>query len=76
MLVRRRELGAHDQRLDPAGEEEDRRRAEIQQPDPLVVDGRQPAEHAGPRQPDALESFELGARPRRCGDRHQWRWSR
>ena len=41
-LVRRRELRADQEREDAAEREEDERRADVEDPDPLVVDGRQP----------------------------------
>ena len=41
-LVRRRELRADQQREAAAEREEDERRPEVEDPDPLVVDGRQP----------------------------------
>jgi hypothetical protein len=41
-LVRMRELGAHQHREDPARAEEDQARDEVEDPDPLVVDGRDP----------------------------------
>ena len=45
-LVRRRELRAHEQREDAAGDEEDERRRDVEDPDPLVVDGDEPARDA------------------------------
>ena len=43
VLVRRRELRTHEQRHDPAGHEEEQRRGDVEDPDPLVVGRRQPA---------------------------------
>src|SRR5438874_9452799 len=49
VLVRPRELRAHQQGDDPAGHEEDQAREDVEDPDPLVVDGRQPARVAAAR---------------------------
>ncbi len=43
VLVRLRELGAHQEGKHAAGAEEDEARDEVEDPDPLVVDGRDPA---------------------------------
>jgi hypothetical protein len=51
-----RELRAHEERLDAAGAEEGERREEVEEPDPLVVDGREPADEAGPLLPDPVEA--------------------
>ena len=42
VLVRRRELRAHEQRQEPADDEEEQARDDVEDPDPLVVDGGQP----------------------------------
>ena len=56
VAVRRRQLQPHEQRLDAADEEEQERRHAVQDPDALVVDGRQPA-------PDAVMTATRQARP-------------
>ena len=48
-LVRLRELRAHQQGHQPAGDEEDGGRGDVEDPDPLVVDGDEPARHAAAR---------------------------
>ena len=45
-LVRLGELRADQQRHDPAGDEEEPGRADVEDPDPLVVDGDEPAREA------------------------------
>ena len=44
---RDRQLGAHQQRQDPRGEEEEERVDDVQDPDLLVIDRRQPVHHPG-----------------------------
>ena len=67
VLVGPRELRAHQERDDPAGDEEDQAREDVHDPDPLVVDRREPA-------------GEAAARDDRCGwigrDPNRHRWSR
>ena len=46
VVVRLGELGAHEQRHHAGGEEEDERRDDVEDPDPLVVERRQPARDA------------------------------
>ena len=43
VVVRLRELGPHEQRHQAGREEEEERRDDVEDPDPLVVDRRQPA---------------------------------
>ncbi len=43
LQVRLRQLDAHGERFDAADQQEEERRAEIADADPLVIDGRQPA---------------------------------
>jgi len=50
-----RELCPNQQRLDAARCEEAERRKEVEEPDPLVIDGRQPAEEARAFFPDPFE---------------------
>ena len=47
--VRLRELTADDQRLEAADQEEGERGDAVQDADPLVIDGGEPAPEAGPR---------------------------
>ena len=54
VVVRDAELQAHHQRLDPAEDEEHPRRDHVEDPDPLVVGRRQPAEQAARRALDAV----------------------
>ena len=58
-------LRADQQGLDAAGAEEDERREEVEKTDPLVVDGREPAEQARALFPDQLEPLEAAAGDRR-----------
>ena len=67
VVVRHRELRAHEQRFDAARAEEDERRPEVEKADPLVIGSCQPAEHAGSLGPDAMEP--LYAFGRRRGNR-------
>ena len=46
VLVRRRELRAHEQREHAARDEEDERRADVEDPEPLVVGRREPPREA------------------------------
>ena len=57
VLVRRRELRAHQHCEQPAQAEEDERRADVEDSDPLVVGRRGPADHAplAPIRPVALD---------------------
>ena len=52
VLVRRGELGPHQQRQDAAEPEEGEARDDVEDPDPLVVDGRQPARDRAARDDD------------------------
>ncbi len=65
-VVRRAELDAHHQRLDAADQEEDERRDEVQDPDPLVVGRRDPGDPAGGLGLDAVGD-DLGDPDRRVG---------
>jgi hypothetical protein len=65
--VRAGELCADQQRLDSAGAEECERREQVEEPDPLVVDCRQPAEQAGALLPDPFEAVGALARALRKG---------
>jgi hypothetical protein len=49
------ELRADQERFDPSRAEECERREEVEETDPLVVDGRQPAEQPGALLPDTFE---------------------
>jgi hypothetical protein len=59
LSVRPSQLRTDQERLDTARREENERREEVEQADPLVVDSRQPAEQAGALLPDQFEP--LGA---------------
>src|SRR2546421_9182118 len=48
LAVRLRQLHADEQRLDPADQEEGEGRPKVQQADPLVIGGREPAREAPP----------------------------
>src|ERR1041384_4424162 len=48
-VIRLHQLDAHDERFDPAHQEEEERGRPVQDADPLVVDGRDPAPDAGLR---------------------------
>ena len=56
VLLRRRELGPHEEGHHPAGDEEGERGHDVEQADPLVVDRRQPAQDLAllPDRRDAL----------------------
>jgi hypothetical protein len=58
LLVRLRELRPHQQRLDPTGAEKRERGEEVEEPDPLVIRGRQPAEETPGLDPDPLEPLD------------------
>ena len=66
------------QRLDAAGGEEGERRPEVEEPDPLVVRRRQPAQQAGAVVPDTLETLDVlePGGPGRRDDRHYFSPSR
>jgi hypothetical protein len=72
VVVRLDQLRPHHHRLDAAGAEQDERRPEVEEADPLVVGRRQPAEHAWPALPHHLEPVHSpsGGRSRRRCDRH------
>jgi hypothetical protein len=60
VLVRRRKLRTDEEREDPAGHEEDERRRDVEDPDALVVDGREPA-HEPPVLPRDRVGVALGS---------------
>ena len=67
-VLRRPELDPQQQRLDPAEHEEHEDRVEVEDPDLLVIGGRQPRDPAAPRAVDVVGD---DLRPRRQGSHYE-----
>ena len=68
--VRADQLGANQQRLDAAGAEERQRGEEVEDPDPLVISRRQPADQSPALGPDPVQALHVPLPVRGDGRRH------